>query len=59
MQHDDRPETVKRADLFGNVTNTHQTEGEVNGWRERQYVLFDRESSKQYSKSLEHPRKLV
>lgn len=30
------PETVKRADLFGNVLDTFATEGELNGYRESQ-----------------------
>ena len=33
-------ETVKRADLFGNITDSHQTEAELNGWRESQGTLF-------------------
>ena len=28
-----REETVKRTDLFGNVTDTRQTETELNGWK--------------------------
>lgn len=34
------PATVKRADLFGAVTDTYQTEGELNGWRATQARLF-------------------
>lgn len=29
-------ETVKRADLFGNITDTHRTEAELNGFRPTQ-----------------------
>lgn len=28
------PFTVKRVDIFGVVTDTHATEGELNGWRD-------------------------
>lgn len=34
------PETVKRATLWGDVHDTHQTETELNGWRERQGRLL-------------------
>lgn len=34
------PETVKRADLFGNVIDTHATEAELNGWRASQGQLL-------------------
>lgn len=33
------PHTVKVADLFGNVTDTYKTEGELNGYREEQARL--------------------
>lgn len=32
--------TVKRADLFGNVIDTHQTEAELNGFRPTQGALL-------------------
>ena len=32
--------TVKRADLWGNVTDTHQTEAELNGFRASQGALL-------------------
>jgi hypothetical protein len=35
-----REATVQRAALFGNVTDTHQTESELNGWKPRQGVLL-------------------
>ena len=38
-----KPSTVHRADLFGNVANTRQTEAELNGWRETQAQLFERD----------------
>jgi hypothetical protein len=31
--------TVKRADLFGNVVDTHKTEAELNGFRATQGKL--------------------
>ena len=34
------PTTVKRPDLFGNVTDTHQTETELNGFRASQGALL-------------------
>lgn len=37
------PMTVKRIDIFGNIEDTFQTEQELNGWRERQQALFDRD----------------
>lgn len=37
------PATVKRVDLFGNVTDTYATEGELNGWREQQSALVGRQ----------------
>jgi len=40
----DKPETVKRADLFGNVRNTYQTENER---KLRQQQLFDRDKYRQ------------
>jgi len=33
-------ETIKRADLWGNVTDTHQTETELNGHRASQGALL-------------------
>ncbi len=38
--HGKRSETVKRVDLFGVVTDTYQTERELNGWRETQGKLI-------------------
>lgn len=38
---DAEPETVKRVDLEGNVTDTFQTEGELNGFRQTQGALPD------------------
>ena len=32
--------TIKRADLWGNVTDTHQTEAELNGFRATQGALL-------------------
>ena len=32
--------TVKRVDLFGNIVDTFQTEGELNGWHATQAPLF-------------------
>jgi len=32
--------TVKKLDIFGNVIDTFQTEGELNGWRPTQGSLF-------------------
>lgn len=32
--------TVKRVDIFGVVTDTYQTEGELNGWHAKQGSLF-------------------
>lgn len=36
----DQPATVKRADIFGNVIDTHATEAELNGWRPSQGALL-------------------
>ncbi len=32
--------TVKRVDIFGAVHDTHRTEADLNGWREKQGALF-------------------
>lgn len=49
-------DTVKRADLFGAVRNTFQTEGELNGWRSRQQQLFDRDEYKERPAPTTDPR---
>jgi hypothetical protein len=38
--HHPREATVQRADLFGNIIDTHQTESELNGWKPKQGVLL-------------------
>ena len=38
--------TVKKVDIFGDVLDTKQTEAELNGWRESQGSLFERDKFK-------------
>lgn len=38
--------TVKRIRLDGTVKETFATERELNGWREKQHMLFDRDEYK-------------
>jgi len=37
---------VKRIRLDGTVEETFSTERELNGWREKQHMLFDRDEYK-------------